>query len=62
MAKAEPVEDVRAENASSRYSLSKKFCQALNVVYEFTRDYITSPPTNIDDCLRAFFGASELKG
>lgn len=38
------------------------FCTVWNFMTALTRDYFIGPPTEIGDCLNAFFDTSELKG
>ena len=50
------------ESGRSRSSLSRGLSTVWNFMTALTRDYVTGPPTNINDCLNTFFDASELKG
>lgn len=43
-------------------TLSRGFCTVWNFVTALTRDLLMGPPTEITDCLNAFFDTSELKG
>ena len=42
--------------------LKRGLCSMLNIVSTLTRDLISGPPTDLQDCLNAFFDACELKG
>ena len=50
------------EGGKGRSSLSRGLSTVWNFMTALTRDYVTGPPTDIRDCLNAFFDASELKG
>ena len=50
------------ESGRGRSSLSRGLSTVWNFMTALTRDYVTGPPTNIHDCLNAFFEASDLKG
>ena len=50
------------ESGRGRSSLSRGLSTVWNFMTALTRDYVSGPPTNIHDCLNAFFDASELKG
>lgn len=50
------------ESGRGRSSLSRGLSTVWNFMTALTRDYVTGPPTNIHDCLNAFFDASELRG
>ena len=43
-------------------NISRGLCTVWNLMTSLTRDLLLGPPTNISDCLNAFFGPSELKG
>ncbi len=46
----------------SKGALSRSFCTVWNLVSTLTKDLLVGPPTNLHDCLNAFFDTSELKG
>ncbi len=46
------------ENSQPHDGFSQKMCSIWNVL----KFFFTEPPTNIYDCLHAFFDVSELKG
>lgn len=50
------------ESGRSRSSLSRGLSTVWNFMTALTRDYVTGPPTNIHDCLSAFFDTSKLEG
>ena len=50
------------EEQQQQSALSQSFCTLWNYVTAWTRDILVDPPTTINDCLNAFFDASELKG
>lgn len=47
---------------SSRNNFKQGFCSVFSYVSTFTRDLFVGPPTDLQDCLNAFFDACELKG
>ena len=61
---AGPDEKGSSEDVGGRgkSTLSRGFCTVWNFMTALTRDYFIGPPTDIDDCLNAFFDTSELKG
>ena len=50
------------EGGRGRSSLSRGLSTVWNFMTALTRDYVTGPPTDIRNCLNAFFDVSELKG
>lgn len=50
------------ESGRGRSSFSRGLSTVWNFMTALTRDYVTGPPTDIRDCLNAFFDASDLKG
>ena len=50
------------ESGRGRSSLSRGLSTVWNFMTALTRDYVTGPPTDIRNCLNAFFDVSELKG
>ena len=42
--------------------ISRGFCSVWNYVSTLTRDLLMGPPTDLDNCLNAFFDTSCLKG
>ena len=59
--KAEGGEGEKLEVAN-KGALSRGFCSVWNLVTALTRDFFVGPPTDLNDCLNAFFDTSELKG
>lgn len=43
-------------------TISRGFCTVWNYMTTLTRDLIVGPPTDLENCLTAFFDSSELKG
>ena len=52
------ADKVSEDSMQTQEGLSKKMCSIWNVF----RSFFLDPPTNIYDCLHAFFDTSELKG
>ena len=50
------------EEEGRQSNISRGFCTVWNYVTTFTRDLLVGPPTDLHNCLNAFFDASELKG
>ena len=50
------------EKEPPKSTLNRGFCSVWSFVTALTRDILVGPPTDIGDCLNAFFDASELKG
>ena len=59
----ENVEQEGEEEVVERKSVfSRGFCTVLNFMATLTKDILVGPPTDIKDCLNAFFDVSDLKG
>ena len=50
------------DSGRGRSSLSRGLSSVWNFMTALTRDYVSGPPTDIRDCLNAFFDTYELKG
>ena len=55
-------ESGKGEEAGGKSALSRGFCSVLNFVTALTRDLFVGPPTDLQNCLSAFFDTSVLKG
>ena len=53
--------DEKGEEVNKR-GWSRGLCTVWNLVTTLTKDILVGPPTNLHDCLNAFFDTSELKG
>ena len=62
MAKSSQKMEGSGEPKQDPSTLSRGFCTVWNFVTSLTRDLFVGPPTDIRDCLNAFFDTSELKG
>ena len=62
MAKFNQKSDGHVERKQDPSTLSRGFCTVWSFVTALTKDLFVGPPTDIRDCLNAFFDASELKG
>ena len=43
-------------------TISRGLCSVWNYVSTLTRDLLVGPPTDLDNCVNAFFDTSDLKG
>lgn len=43
-------------------NISRGLCSVWNYVSTLTRDLLVGPPTDLDNCVNAFFDTSDLKG
>jgi len=62
MAKFNQKLEGSVERKQDPSTLSRGFCTVWSFVTALTKDFFVGPPTDIRDCLNAFFDASELKG
>ena len=55
-------ESGKGDEAGGKSAFSRGFCSVLNFVTALTRDLFVGPPTDLQNCLSAFFDTSVLKG
>ena len=55
-------ESGKGDEAGGKSAFSRGFCSVLNFVTALTRDLLVGPPTDLQNCLSAFFDTSVLKG
>ena len=62
MAKFQKENGKGEEAGNSKSALSRGICSVWGFVTALTRDLLVGPPTDLQNCLGAFFDTSDLKG